>query len=75
MLLGKEAKLLAMQTNCDEEEFESFTSVNSCTGSVSVGTSFSDRELDKELYITAIPFKRIVLTWFGHRERMKMEGW
>lgn len=59
LLFGRETKLLAMQANCEKEEFEYFNSVSSYNSKTNAGASFSKSELAKELLVTALSFKDV----------------
>lgn len=63
LLLGKEAKLLAPKTCCNEEEFEPFASVRfyAGKGNSNEDLSYDQSALSQELCLTAMIFKDIEL--------------
>lgn len=59
LLLGRNAKLLAIHANCEEEEFEDFNPLSSLNGKANARDSFNKNELAKELLITALSFQDV----------------
>lgn len=67
LLSGREVELLAKKTNCNEGEFEKFTTVAPFVSTVSE-EAYGTHDLDKELYMTAASFKAMDLTFEAENE-------